>query len=143
MTILDSNILLYAHDSRLPEQPRMAAWLESLLADGESIGLPWVAIWAFLRISTNPRIWSHPKTVGEAFSIIHEWLEQPGVIALSPGPRHTVVLEKVISTWGISGPLVTDAVFAALALEYGATLASTDQGFRRFPDLRWINPLTV
>jgi len=121
----------------------MAAWLESLLADGESIGLPWVAIWAFLRISTNPKIWSHPRTVDEAFSIVHEWLEQPGVIALSPGPRHTVVLEKVISTWGISGPLVTDAVFAALALEYGATLASTDQGFRRFPDLRWINPLTV
>ncbi len=141
MIVLDANILLYAYDSRLPEQARVAAWLESLLVSGETIGLPWVAIWAFLRISTNPRIWSHPKTVSEAFSVIHKWLDQPAVIALSPGPRHTAVLEKVVSTGGISGSHVTDAVFAALAVEYGATLASTDKGFRRFPDLKWINPL--
>ncbi|MDQ2774245.1 MAG: hypothetical protein M3Y57_04855 [Acidobacteriota bacterium] len=42
-----------------------------------------------------------------------------------------------------SGPLVSDAVLAALAIENGATLASTDQDFSRFSGLRWVNPLTA
>ena len=66
---------------------------------------------------------------------------QPGVIPLNPGPLHAEILEKLVSNYGATGSLVTDAVMAALATEYGAALASTDQHFRRFPDLRWLNPL--
>jgi len=66
---------------------------------------------------------------------------QPGVVPLHPGPLHAVILEKLVSDHGATGPLVTDAVLAALAMEHGALLASTDQEFRRFPELRWLNPL--
>ena len=50
-------------------------------------------------------------------------------------------MEKLVVKHGATGPLVTNAVLAALAIEHGALLASTDQDFRRFPDLRWVNPL--
>ena len=79
----------------------------------------------------------NPRPAKNAFAIVGEWLAQPGVIPLHPGPRHAEILEKLVS-----GPLVTDAVLAALAIEHGASLASTDHNFRRFPDLRWLNPLS-
>ena len=41
----------------------------------------------------------------------------------------------------VKGPLVTDAALAALALEHGAVLCTTDRDFRRFRGLRVENPL--
>ena len=141
MTVLDANLLLYAYNADAPQQHKAAAWLSNLLASGEIIGLPWVTIWAFIRISTNPRIWAEPRTAAEVFAIVSEWLAQPGVAPLQPGPLHGAILEKLVSAGGATGPLVTDAVLAALAVEYGAVLASTDRDFGRFPDLKWFNPL--
>jgi hypothetical protein len=39
------------------------------------------------------------------------------------------------------GPLVTDAQLAALTIECGGELQTTDRDFARFPGLRWTNPL--
>lgn len=143
MIILDANILLYAYDSAAPEHPAVATWLNKLIESGETIGLPWVVIWTFIRVSTNPRLLRAPKTLPEIFSAVTKWLNDPETVQLNPGPRHTEILEKLIVNSGAVGPLVTDAVIAALAVEYGATVASTDQDFRRFTEVRWINPLTV
>ena len=110
-------------------------------ASGEIIGLPWVTAWAFLRICTNARIWSNPLPANKRSPFWAQWWDQPDVIALQPGPRHREILERLITEHNATGPLVTDAVLAALAIENGATLASTDQDFSRFRSLRWINPL--
>jgi uncharacterized protein len=142
MTLLDANVLLYAYNADAPQQPLATRWLAKLLESGETIALPWVTVWAFIRISTNSRIWANPQPAREAFAIVGEWLAQPGVVSIEPGPRHTEILEKLVSDHGAIGPMVTDAVLAALAIEHGARLASTDQHFRRFPDLRWLNPLS-
>ena len=142
MTIIDANLLLYAYNADAPQQPAAARWIAKLLAGGEIVGLPWLTIWAFIRISTNSRIWPNPRPAREAFAIVGEWLAQPGVVPLHPGPLHAQILEKLVTDHGATGPMVTDAVLAALAMEHGALLASTDQDFRRFPDLRWLNPLT-
>lgn len=141
MTILDSNILLYSANADAPEQRSASQWLTKLLASGEVVGVPWVSLWAFIRISTNARIWANPKSPAEACSLIKGWLKQPGVVVPEPGPRHAEILERMITAFSVTGPLVTDAALAALAIEHGATLASTDQDFRRFPEVRWINPL--
>jgi toxin-antitoxin system PIN domain toxin len=141
VTIIDANLLLYAYNADAPQQRVAAEWLNRLLESGEPIGLPWVTIWAFIRISTNFRVWDNPRPASEVFGIVREWLGQPGVIALQPGPLHAEILEKLVGDHGATGALVTDAVLAALAIEYGALLASTDQDFRRFPRVRWINPL--
>lgn len=141
MTILDANLLLYAYNADAPQQQAAAQRLAKLLASGEKIGMPWVTLWSFLRIGTNPRIWANPRPAKEAFAIVGEWLAQPGVVPLHPGPLHAQILEKLVTGHLATGPLVTGAVPAALAIEHGAVLASTDQDFRRFPDLRLLNPL--
>jgi uncharacterized protein len=43
----------------------------------------------------------------------------------------------------VSGPLVMDAFLAALALENGATLVTTDRDFSRFPKLRLSDPTSA
>ena len=141
MTVVDANILLYAHNRDVPEHAAATRWLERTLNGSELIGLSWITLWAFLRISTSPRVWSNPKPAKEAFEIVREWLALPGVVILEPGRRHAEILERLIIDHRAGGPLVTDAALAALAIEHGATLASTDRDFSRFPELRWENPL--
>jgi uncharacterized protein len=142
MTLIDANLLLYAYNADAPEQGAAARWLTELLESGETVALSWVVAWAFVRICTNHRIWDNPKPAKEAFAIIGEWLTQPNVVMLRPGPRHWELLERLVTEHHATGPSVTDAVLAAFAMENGATLASTDQDFSRFRGLRWINPLS-
>ena len=141
MTVIDANLLLYAYNSKAPQQVAVAKWLDELVKSRGTIAIPWVTIWAFVRISTNTRLWEKPRSVQEAFAIINEWLMMPGIVALQPGPRHFELLRSLVLKHQASGPLLSDAVLAALAIEYGGTLASTDQEFSRFQGLRWVNPL--
>jgi uncharacterized protein len=141
MTIVDANLLLYAYNADAPQHSAAVRWLTGLFERGGMIALPWVTLWAFLRICTNPRIWSSPLPSKEAFAIVDEWLVQPDVVLLQPGPRHWELLQGLIVDGNATGPLMTDAVLAALAIENGALLASTDRDFARFKGLRWVDPL--
>ena len=141
MTVLDVNVLLYAYNADAPQQAAAARWLGELLESSETIAIPWITVWGFVRISTNSRIWDKPRTAEDSFAIIRDWLGQPNVIALEPGARHCDILENLVSKNQALGPMVTDAVLAALAIEHGASLASTDHDFRRFPELQWIDPM--
>lgn len=141
MTVIDANVLLYAYNADAPQQGAIARWLAQLFESNEVVALPWVTVWAFVRISTNPRIWENARSAEEAFGIVSDWLAQPAVVLLQPGPRHRELLESLVLKHHATGPLVTDAVLAALAIGNGALLASTDQDFSRFRGLRWINPL--
>jgi toxin-antitoxin system PIN domain toxin len=141
LTIVDVNLLLYASEMDSPHQHAAASWLKELFAGNDTIGLPWITLWAFVRLSTNPRVWPTPMPIAVAFRHVREWLAQPGVVTVHPGPRHAELLERVANEGRATGALVSDAVLAALAIENGATLASTDRDFSRFTELRWINPI--
>jgi hypothetical protein len=141
MTVLDANILLYAYNADAPQHRAAAAWLEELLEGSGIIGLSWATLWAFLRISTNGRVWPNPMSPRDAFAVVRRLLMQPDVVVLHPGPRHLELLETLVTETGAIGPLVSDAALAALAIEHGAQLASTDHDFSRFPTLRWLNPV--
>lgn len=141
MILLDANILLYAYNSDAPQYETVSSWLEGHLTGPDLIGLTWPTLWAFIRISTNPRIWSNPKPIAEAVGIARDLVALPGVVVVQPGSRHLQLLEETASSAGTAGAGLTDAVLAALAIENGATLASTDSNFSRFENLRWVNPL--
>ena len=141
MTIIDANILLYAYNADAPEHPAARAWVEGLLASRDWIGLPWLTLWAFLRISTNPRLFPRPLGIREAFNIVRGWLASASVVIIQPETRHVEILQNLAVDNQAGGPLLTDAALAALAVEHGAVLASTDRDFSRFPTLRWLNPL--
>ncbi len=95
-----------------------------------------------IRIASNPRAFSPPAAVGDLFGFV-DWLRtQPGVIEVAPGPRHWRIFEDLVAAAGISGADITDAWLAALAIEHGCQWWSADEGFARFPSLRWHNPLS-
>lgn len=141
MILVDANLLLYAYDSAAPEHPKARRWLEDVLARPEPVLFPWHSIHAFLRIATNPRAWTSPLSIEEARAIVDEWLSLPNVVTPCPGERHWEILRGLLADSQCRGPLVTDAVLAALAMEYGAELCTNDRDFGRFPALRVLNPL--
>jgi len=141
MILVDANLLLYAYDSSSAEHPKARRWLEDALAKPEPLLLPWYSIHAFLRIATNPRAWKSPLTIEEAQGIVDEWLSLPNVVTPSPGERHWDILRELLADSQCRGPLVTDAVLAALAIEHGAELCTNDRDFSRFPKLRLVDPL--
>jgi len=115
--------------------------LEATLSGPELVRFAWLTLWAFLRISTNPRVFERPLSDAEAEAAISSWLAQPPAGVLEPGERHWDILRSLVREGQTAGPLATDAALAAIALEHGATLSTTDRDFCRFSVLRWTNPL--
>lgn len=141
MILLDANILLYAYDSASLHHRAARDWVQGAFSQPEPIGLAWITLLAFLRISTSRRARQHPFSILEAAAVVSEWLERPTVTLVNPGERHWAILGPLLGEGQASGPLVADAHLAALAIEHGATLATTDRDFTRFPGLRLLNPL--
>lgn len=141
MTVVDANILLYAYDSTSSRHAEARTWLERVLSSGSPVGLPWQSIGAFLRVVTNPKLPGERLSLDEAAELVEAWLEQPNVRVLAPGEHHWPLLRQMIVEGQARGTLVTDAQLAALTIEFGGVLHTTDRDFARFPALRWVNPL--
>lgn len=141
MILIDANLLLYAVDERNPHHEASREWLDGRLNGTARVGLPWPSLLAFVRIISNPRIYEHPITVRQAWSQAQEWLDCPSVWIPLPTDRHAEVLGELLGDHVERSELVPDAHLAALAIEHGLVLCSTDRDFARFPGLRWLNPL--
>ena len=141
MILTDANLLLYAYNVDAAEHETARQWLEKQLSGSDLFCFAWQTITAFLRISTNQRAFAAPLSLKEATSIVSEWLERPQTVLLTPGEKHWAIFQKLLESGQATGPLVMDAHLAALALEHGAVLASTDRDFSRFAGMNLINPL--
>lgn len=141
MILVDANLLLYAYQPRAAQHAASREWLEAALNGRELVRFAWVSLWAFVRIATHPRVFEQPLSAAEAQQAVGAWLAQPSVDVLDPGDRHWEILCQLMHSGQASGPLVMDAVLAAIAIEHGATLYTTDRDFARFEGLRWSNPL--
>jgi hypothetical protein len=139
--LVDANLLLYAYDPRAGRHESSRAWFESVLSGSEFVRFAWVSLWAFARISTNPRVFERPLSALEAAAAVSSWLDQPVAGILEPGERHLEIFSRLLVEGQAAGPLVMDAALAAMAIEHGATLYTTDRDFARFPGLDWVNPL--
>lgn len=142
MIVVDANLLLYAYGESSPHHARARAWLENVLSSDETVGLAWPTIAAFVRIATDPRIPGYRRSAEEALRVVSEWLEQPVVRLLVASERTLPIFREMIIQGQASGPLISDAELAALTIENGAVLCTTDRDFARFPGLRWKNPLS-
>lgn len=141
MNLIDVNILVHATNSGAAQHEGAKSWLDEQLSGAARVALPWATLLGFLRISTARRIFSQPLTMSAAWLQVSEWLAAEPVWTPQPTERHADILGKLLSYPGIHGNLVPDAHLAALAIEHGLTLCSTDGDFARFSELRWINPL--
>jgi uncharacterized protein len=142
MILLDANLLIYAVNEDAPSHWRAKQWLESVLSGPETVGFPWSVLLAFLRLTTRPGLFRHPLPVDTAFDVLASWLDQTSVTIIHPGPPHLRLLRHLLLPLGTGGNLTSDAHLAALAMEHGAELCSSDSDFARFPGLKWRNPLS-
>jgi len=141
MILVDANLLIYAVNQDAPMHRRAKSWLESALAGPETVAFSWNVLLAFLRLTTRPGLFRHPLSWATAFDLIAAWLDQPSATVVSAGPRHLRILRELLLPLGAGGNLTSDAHLAALAIEHGAELCSSDADFARFPGLEWRNPL--
>ena len=142
MILIDANLLLHAYNPGSVEHDASRTWLEATLSGSDIVRFSWLTLWAFLRISTNPRVFARPLSIAEAEAHVSAWLAQPTAGTLDPGERHWEILRGLMQSGQAAGPLVMDAVLAAIAIEHGATLCTTDRDFSRFAGLTWVNPLS-
>lgn len=140
MKLLDVNVLLYAHDTSSIQHARCRDWLMRALQGDEHVGLPWQTLLGFVRIVTNPRAVRRPLNAADACAIVSRWLARPQAIVVEPGERYWQIFSALVARGQVHGPLVSDAALAALAIEHGATLCTTDRDFRRFDGVSLLDP---
>jgi toxin-antitoxin system PIN domain toxin len=139
--LIDVNILLHSSNVGSKEHAAAREWLDLQLSGSTRIAMPWASVLGFLRIATNTRIFRTPLTMATAWAQVSRWLAADPVWVPQPTERHAEVLGELLASPGVHGNLVPDAHLAALAIEHGLTLCSTDGDFARFPGLRYLNPL--
>jgi uncharacterized protein len=141
--LVDANLLVYAHVVSTERHAAARKWLDGRLNGSAQVALPWPSLLAFVRLVSNPRVFSQPLSVARAWKQVESWLEVPVVWIPGASERHREILGRLLDGVGFRPNLVPDAHLAALAIEHGLTLCSVDGDFARFAGLRWENPLAT
>ncbi|MXY25788.1 MAG: type II toxin-antitoxin system VapC family toxin [Acidobacteria bacterium] len=141
MQLPDVNVLIYAHREDSPEHARYASWLRALTHSPEPFAVSETVLASFLRLVTNGRIFTPPTPMETAIAFCQRLATQPRAVVARPTPQHWKIFVELCRE--IEGPLVSDAYLAALAIEHGCELITTDSDFARFPGLRWRHPLSA
>lgn len=143
MILVDANLLVYAANHAAPEHDAAREWLDARLSGTARVGLPWPSVLGFVRLVSNPAILRRAVTPAEAWRQAEDWLNCEVVWTPLPTPRHTELMGRLLRLKFMTSRLVPDAHLAALAIEHGLTLCSTDGDFGKFPELKWENPLAA
>lgn len=142
MKIVDANVMLYAVNRDAEHHQESRVWLDAAVSGGATVGFSWLAMLAFLRLSTKLGLFPAPLTVDEAMARLEAWTEQPTAQIVHPTGRHASVLARLLRDVGVGANLVNDAHLAALSIEHRGTVVSYDNDFSRFPDVKWERPTT-
>ena len=141
MRIVDTSVLLPAVSPSLPRHEASRTALEAAINDPRPVGLTWVVVNAFLRLTTKPGLFERPLTIDGAWELVNEWLTHPGVRVVQETEEHPRLWSELLRGTGTGGDLTTDAWIAAIALAHGASVLTLDSDFARFPGVRWESPL--
>lgn len=141
MRMVDLNVLLYAVNANSFHHAAASRWLDAALNSSNTVAMPWVVLLGFIRLTTSRQVFETPLDVNVAIETVNEWINRPNVFVLGPGEHHWAILARLLSRTGSAGNLTTDAHIAALAIEHGCVLYSTDSDFARFSEVEWVNPL--
>jgi uncharacterized protein len=141
MRLVDTNVMIYAHRRDADRHAAYRSWMDALVSGPEPYAVSDFALNGVIRIVTDPRIYKNVTPTQVALKYAEEIREQPHAHVVSPGPRFWPVFRDLCQKISASGKLVPDAYLAALAIEHGCEVITTDKDFRRFPGLRWRHPL--
>jgi toxin-antitoxin system PIN domain toxin len=141
MILPDINVLIYAHNIRANHHEKARDWWNGCLGGNDGVALAWAVVLGFVRITTHPRVFPNPMNPAEALDRVEEWLSLPHFHMVEPSKNHFSVWAGLLKGLGTAGDMTTDAHLAAIAIERGLILHTTDADFSRFPGLKWTNPL--
>lgn len=114
--------------------------MDDALSGSTTVGFAWVALLAFLRLSTRADLFPAPLSAKEATDIVATWLAAPTAVILHPTADHLTVMARILAETGAGGNLVNDVHLAALAIQHGATVTTFDADFGRFDGVPWERP---
>ncbi len=140
MMLPDVNVLIYAFRRDSTRHAEYRAWLQGVVDGPNAYGVSPQVLASVLRICTHPKIYRQPSTVAETLAFCEALLEPVHSTLIQPGERHWPIFADLCASSKVSGHLVQDAWFAALAIEHGCQWISTDADYDRFRELRWQRP---
>ena len=142
MFVVDTNILVYASDEDSQYHRQCYEFTEEWRRQTSAWYVTWGILYEFLRVSTHPRVFRKPWSVGKAWGFVEAMLSSPALGILVPGNRHAEVASEVIKSMpAMSGNLLHDAQTAILMREHGiARIYTRDTDFHRFSFLDPIDP---
>jgi len=140
MILPDVNVLIYAFRSEVPQHPRCRQWLQGVVDGDARFGISPLALGAVVRVTTNRRVYPIPSSFDDVFGFCDYLLGQPLCQLVEPGDRHWEIFRRLCIDTNTRGPTVTDAWYAALAIEWGCEWITLDRDYARFPGLRWRLP---
>ena len=140
MILPDVNVLINAFRKDSPFHDVCKPWLDKVAGDDAQFGMSPLALSAVARIVTNPRVFREPSPIEEAFVFCDSLMSRPNCELVRPGERHWSIFTRICVEAGVRGPRVSDAWFAALAIERACTWITYDRDYARFPDLNWRPP---
>lgn len=132
----DVNVLVAAFQRDHVHHPVARVWLLAALADcaiGKRLLLLPMVCAGFLRIVTNPRIFSEPASTGVAADFIDALLAVPGCEMLSVGSEWTA-FSRLCTAKQLAGNAIQDAWIAMAARHHHAHLVTFDRDFARLLD---------
>jgi toxin-antitoxin system PIN domain toxin len=141
--LIDVNVLVYAHRTDAANHAAYRSWLEEVVNGDAAFGMSDLALSAFIRVVTHPRIFDPPTEIGVAVEAASSIRSQPNCVTIDAGPRHWEIFTRLCRGAGVKGSLVADAYFAALTIESGSEWVTTDRDYARFAGLRWRHPLEL
>lgn len=140
MKLVDANVLLYAVNVDAPHHERSRRWLDGALSGADTVAFAWIALLAFVRLSTKVALFPAPLTIGEAMDRVDAWLGAAPAVMVDPTVRHARTVRDLLAPLGTGGNLVNDAHLAALAVEHQCVIVSYDNDFSRFAGVSWEPP---
>jgi toxin-antitoxin system PIN domain toxin len=140
MMMPDVNVLIYAFRQDAPYHTVCRSWLDRAVMGDARFGISRLTLAAVVRITTQSRSYDVPSTLNDAFGFCEDILGQSNCQAVEPGERHWEIFKRLCIETDTRGRHVTDAWYAALAIEWGCEWVTMDRGFARFPGLKWSAP---
>lgn len=140
MFLNDVNVLVYAFREEFPGHRPCRDWLFRLLNGEGSFGVSDLVLSSFLRIATHPGILDPPAAFEAALKFAETLRNAPNAVPVVPRGRHFEIFVRLCRETKAKGNLVPDAYLAAMAIESGCVLVTTDRDFERFSGLRHRHP---
>ena len=142
MNLVDANVLLYAVNQDALQHGSAREWLDEALSGGARVAFCWLVLLAFLRLSTNGRIFDDPLSASDAITQVEDWLAQPSAVVVESTARHLGIIQQLLAPLEKGGNLVNYAHLAALAIEHRCAVVSYDRDFLRFDSVKLETPTT-